>query len=42
MIRIPSYFEGLGFRYRPAGTISATVPPGATNLTGITPGSLMI
>lgn len=31
-----------GLRYRPAGTISATVPPGARNLIGTTPGSLMI
>jgi hypothetical protein len=31
-----------GCWYRPTGTSSATVPPGARNLIGITPGSLMI
>ena len=31
-----------GFLYLALGTISATVPPGARNLMGITPGSLMI
>jgi len=30
-----------GFLYRALGTISATVPPGARNLIGTTPGSLM-
>jgi hypothetical protein len=31
-----------GRLYRPTGTSSATVPPGARNLIGITLGSLMI
>src|SRR5262249_49303711 len=37
-----AFFCAVGFLYLPFGTSSHTVPPGARNFTGMTPGSLMI